>query len=201
MPHHSFESSLSSPAPTVVEHGPLLECAPVGADAAPTLRIRARRAYGCSEEELFRAWTARSAWERWMRLRARSRASMGPYPGGAFRLELAEGPTIHVVTGVVLKLQAPNHLRLSWQHLEGAGGASTVDVTIRHRLDWTELVLTHGDIGSRRDAAWLMRLWTIVLGRLGDHIAAQGSQSALLRRRMFRLVATEGAVQRPSSRV
>ena len=201
MPQQSFESSLSSPAPTDVEHGPLLEAVQGAADAGQTLRIRARRWYACSEEDLFRAWTARSAWERWMRLRAKSRASIAAYKGGAFRLELAEGPTIHVVTGVLLTLQAPNHLRLSWQHLQGTERASTVDVAIRHRLDMTELALTHADIASRRDASWHMRLWTMVLRRLGDHLVAQPMHSALMRRRMFRLVASEGVVQQPSSRL
>ena len=198
MPQQSFES-LPSPVFVAVDQGPLLEHAPGCADAVQALRILARRSYACSPGQLFRAWTTRAAWEHWMRLRARSRASIAAYQGGAFRLELAEGPTIHVVTGVVLTLNEPDHLRLSWQHSRANGRTSTVDVTIRPRLERTELALTHTDIASRRDAAWHMRLWTTVLRRLGDHLAAQPAQSPRPTRRMLRLVTSESVVQRTSS--
>src|SRR5688500_11390905 len=199
MPQQSFESSLSSPAATAAEYGPLLEGAQGSADAGHTLRIRARRSYTCSADDLFAAWTSRVAWERWMRLRAKSRASIAACRGGAFRLELAEGPTIHVVTGTVLTLHEPDHVRLSWQHLQGNKRMNVVDVTIRPRLERTELVFTHSDIASRRDAAWHMRLWAMTLRRLGDHVVAEASHSVVLRRRMIRLVASGAVARQPSS--
>jgi hypothetical protein len=33
-----------------------------------------------------------------------------------------------------------------------------------------ELLMIHGGIGSRREAAWLMRLWSAVLDRLASYL-------------------------------
>src|SRR5215218_3970351 len=102
MPLASFETPLESTTTRAFHDGPILECAPPatspGQDAAdPTLRIRAHRVYAASREELFASWTRRTAWDSWMRLRSRSRSTLSPFRGGAFRLELAEGPAIHVI--------------------------------------------------------------------------------------------------------
>jgi len=170
MLQHVFETGSSLTAPGV-EDGPVLECSLRGSPNDRLLRIRARRRYAASRDEVFAAWTSRLAWDSWMRLRARSRSSVAPYRGGAFRLELAEGPTISIVTGTFLELRAPESLTLGWQH-HGAEHGSIVDVSLRTRFERTELALTHSQISSRREAAWLMRLWTLALRRLDGYLSA-----------------------------
>lgn len=169
MPLHSSDARLVAPPSHAREDGPVLECSRAGEEAGDQpLRIRVRRQYPASREALFAAWTERTGWDGWMRLRARSRASVAACPGGAFRLELAEGPAIHVITGSITSLRAPEQLSLSWMHHDVTGQESVVDVSLRARQDMTELVLVHSRIGSRREAAWLMRLWATVLDRLGE---------------------------------
>jgi uncharacterized protein YndB with AHSA1/START domain len=109
MPLESFETP---PTAFAIDDGPLLERAPRESEAAQQqrLRIRARRVFPVSRNELFAAWTTRSGWESWFRLRARSRALVTPYPGGAFRLELAEGPTIHVISGSAREIRLDEFL-------------------------------------------------------------------------------------------
>ena len=200
MAQQSFESPLSTTAAPATEMGPILECSPQSADTArPALRVRARRFYVASAADVFAAWTNRMAWENWMRLRARSRAAIAPYAGGAFRLELAEGPTIHVVTGIFVEYRAPDRLKLVWQHHNAADEPSTIDVAIGPRLDGTELTFTHTDIGSRREAAWLMRLWTVVFRRLDDYLAGSSARPfSGPRRPGLRLVGTALASVRPN---
>jgi uncharacterized protein YndB with AHSA1/START domain len=189
MPQHSFESRLS-PVPTPSkEHGPVLEGTPPGTDpGGQRLRIFARRIYATSAQEVFAAWTHRTAWDNWMRLRARSRSAVAAYPGGAFRLELADGATIHVVTGAFAECHAPDHLQLVWQRHNGADDPSTIDVVIQSRMDATEMTLTHSDIASRREAAWLMRLWATVLRRLDAYLAIRGIQRPVPPQRALRLI-------------
>lgn len=210
MPLHAFETRTSVTAAPAVEEGPILECSPpVAESTAQGLRIRARRLYSASRDEIFAAWTSRIAWDGWMRLRARSRALVAAYPGGAFRLEIAEGPTIHVVTGTFVEVDPPGHLKLTWQRHSASDAPSTVDVTIRSRLDRTELTMTHTHIGSRREAAWLMRLWARVLRRLGEYLAepdvlADPTAAAHARRRQRArgplAIASRDAVRATSSR-
>jgi uncharacterized protein YndB with AHSA1/START domain len=196
MPQQSFEPRRSAAA-TATDHGPVLEHSPQGDETAgQRLRIRATRHYAVPRDDVFAAWTSRTAWDSWMRLRARSRAAIAAYPGGAFRLELAEGPTIHVVTGVFVEFHAPDHLRLVWLHHSSSDDASTIDVAIRSRLDGTELTLTHLDIASRREAAWLMRLWSTVLRRLGDYVAVAQVHRPLQPRRALTLVGAASATGR-----
>jgi uncharacterized protein YndB with AHSA1/START domain len=167
----SSETPLVPPTPRALDEGPVLERAPHGTELADqTLRIRARRLLPISGEEAFGAWTRRTAWDSWMRLRARSRASLAPYRGGAFRLELAEGPTIHVITGTVNDIRPHELLSLTWIRHNSPDQGSTVDVAFRQHHGETELTLTHRGIASRREAAWLMRFWTAVLGRLADYL-------------------------------
>ena len=165
VPPPSFASSLRS------AEGPLLEQLPPLTDGVePVRRIRARRVYPVSRSDLFAAWTRRNAWDSWMRLRARSRTTLSPYRGGAFRLELAEGATIHVVTGSVTDVRPEETLSLTWLHHTKSERPSVVDVTFRSRQGMSELSLVHGAIGSRREAAWLMRLWSAVLDRLASYL-------------------------------
>jgi uncharacterized protein YndB with AHSA1/START domain len=153
--------------------GPSLECAQPGSDVAnQLLRIRAQRLYAASPGDVFASWTRRAEWESWMRLRARSRAVLAPYRGGALRLELAEGPTIHVITGAVVELRAPEFLSLEWTHHDMSDHGSLIEISFRPAGDDTMLTLVHQSISSRREAAWLMRLWTTVLHRLGQHVSA-----------------------------
>jgi uncharacterized protein YndB with AHSA1/START domain len=167
----SSETRLLPPTPRPLDEGPVLECAPHGTELADqTLRIRARRLLPFAREDVYAAWTRRTAWDSWMRLRARSRASLAAYRGGAFRLELAEGPTIHVITGTVADIRPCESVSLTWVHQNSADSGSTIDVTFRQLQGETELTLLHRGIGSRREAAWLMRLWTTVLDRLADYL-------------------------------
>ncbi len=171
MPVESFETPVAFATARAIDDGPVLECAPPGADAGTQpLRIRAHRFYPVSCEDLFATWMRRSAWDTWMRLRARSRSTLAPHRGGAFRLELAEGPTIHVITGVVNDIRVDEFLSLSWVHHNTSDRGSTVDVSFRSHQGDTGLKLVHRDISSRREAAWLMRLWSTVLGRLGHYV-------------------------------
>jgi uncharacterized protein YndB with AHSA1/START domain len=170
MPLQSSENRLVQPSsPTAVSaDGPVLDYVSPGIDGYErVLRIRARRLYPISRDDLFAIWTRHQGWDAWMRLRARSRSSIAAYPGGAFRLELAEGPTIHVVTGVVTGIEPTELLSLNWVHHNTHDHGSTLDVTFRQHGDHTELTLTHREIANRREASWLMRLWTSALGRLG----------------------------------
>jgi uncharacterized protein YndB with AHSA1/START domain len=183
MPLSSFEPLLVPRTPfatfPTAADGPLLEQLPPLADTTePALRIRARRAYPVSRGDLFAAWTRRTAWDSWMRLRARSRTTLSPYRGGAFRLELAEGATIHVVTGCVRDVRPEEILSLSWLHHTKSERASVVDVTFRSRQGASELSIVHGSICSRREAAWLMRLWSAVLDRLASYLE-DGASPAL----------------------
>jgi uncharacterized protein YndB with AHSA1/START domain len=171
MPQQSSENRLAPSTSHALDDGPVFESVTAVPDSGEQVhRIRARRYYLVSPDEVFAAWASRSAWESWMRLRARSRASLSPYPGGAFRLELAEGPTIHVITGEVLEARRPELLSMTWVHHGRSDRSSTVDLSIRARRGLTELVLVHSHIENRREASWLMRLWSAALLRLGPYL-------------------------------
>jgi len=178
MPLPSSEPSVVTPTSHIHDDGPVLEhAAPATEVANQLLRIRARRLYQASRDELFAAWIRRGAWDAWMRLRARSRTTLAPYAGGAFRLELADGPTIHVITGILTEVRPPELLSLGWVHHSAGGQGSTIDLSFRELGAWTDFRLVHRSISSRREAAWLMRLWTAVLGRLGSYVAEGASGS------------------------
>ena len=171
MPLESFETS---PTPFAIDHGPLLEYAPRGSDAAQQcLRIRARRVFPASRNELFAAWTTETALESWLGFRAHSRAIVKPYAGGAFRLELAEGPIIHVITGTAMNIRI-EFVSFTWIHHDTGDYGSTIDVAFRQRRDQSELCLVHHSIASRREAAWLMRLWAAALDRLDRYFVTSG---------------------------
>lgn len=171
MPLEPFETPVAFATARTIDDGPVLEYTPPGTNTGTRpLRIRAHRFYPVACEDLFATWMRRGAWDTWMRLRARSRSTFAPYRGGAFRLELGEGPTIHVITGAVNDIRVDEFLSLSWVHHNTSDRGSTVDVAFRSRQDGTDLKLVHRDIGSRREAAWLMRLWSTVLGRLGHYV-------------------------------
>jgi uncharacterized protein YndB with AHSA1/START domain len=172
MPSASSEARLALSRPDALDDRASFVCAAPALDSTPNgHRIRARRVYHASAKAVFDAWTTRAAWQTWLRLRSRSRASIAAYVGGAFRLEVAEGPTIHVITGDVIDIRVPDFISLSWTHHGAAGGSSTVDVFVDDRADVTELVLIHHHIDSRRDASWSMRLWSTVLDRLDAYLA------------------------------
>ena len=203
MPLPSSETRLApSPSPAR-DDGPALECITAATDAGDQqLRIRARRLYPVSRDQVFAAWTRRAAWDSWLRLRARSRATLAPYRGGAFRLELAEGPTIHVISGAITELRAPEFLSLAWVHHGKNDQCSMIELSTRDRHGLTELTLVHGQIGSRREASWLMRLWSTALDRLGDYLA-EGAEPAAARRGDCAATvvhATEPEMQRPRVR-
>jgi len=171
MPLQSFETHVVPAISHPRDDGPVLECPPTGNEISDQLlRIRATRHYPVSRDDLFAAWTRRTAWECWIRLRARSRATLAAYRGGVFRLELAEGPTIQVITGAVNDIRPHDFLSLNWVHHNTGDHGSVVDVTFRQRRDSTELTLIHRDISSRREASWLMRLWSTALGRLESYV-------------------------------
>jgi uncharacterized protein YndB with AHSA1/START domain len=86
--------------------------------------------------------------------------------GGSFRLELAAGPTIHVVTGCVIDLHPSDYLSLSWIHNGNSERPSILQVSFRERNRRGEVQLVHRDIQNRREAAWLMNLWCNALTRL-----------------------------------
>lgn len=173
MPLQSFETP---PTAFAIDNGPLLERAPRESEAAQQqrLRIRARRVFPVSRNELFAAWTTRSAWESWFRLRARSRALVTPYPGGAFRLELAEGPTIHVISGSAREIRLDEFLSFTWIHHHTTDYGSIVEIDFGQRCNQSELRLVHHSIASRREAAWLMRLWAAALDRLDRYFVTSG---------------------------
>lgn len=167
-----FETQRLPPALHAFADGPALVCAPPGDEhSGHLLRIRARRVLSTSPEELFAAWTRRAAWESWLRLRARSRATLAATPGAAFRLELAEGPTIHVIVGIVREVRPDEFLSFTWVHQNANDYGSVIDVSFAPYGDQTELELVHRGIASRREAAWLMRLWTAALSRFTSFAA------------------------------
>ena len=201
MPLPSSETSSLPQVSRPLDNGPVLECAPPGADPADqTLRIRARRLYPVSRQELFAAWTRRGAWDAWMRLRARSRSTLVPYRGGAFRLELAEGATIHVISGTIIDTLPPESLSLRWAHHGMTQEASTIDLTFRDCASRTELLVTHHKIGSRREAAWLMRLWATVLDRLARYVEGNSTNAALRDRATTIAPAREPEIHRSGGR-
>ena len=168
----SFETPQIPPTPHALGDGPVLDCASRGVEPAEQLlRIRARRLLPTTPDQLFAAWTRRAAWESWLRLRARSRATLVAYPGAAFRLELAEGPTIHVITGTVREVQPDEFLSFTWVHQNTNDYGSVIEVSFASYGDRTELELLHRGIASRREAAWLMRLWTAALSRFTSSAA------------------------------
>ena len=179
-----LQSSEPRPAPLPSPAaGPVLDCMPPGTDAdGRLLLIRAHRFYPIAREDLFAIWTSRQGWDAWMRLRARSRSSIAAYRGGAFRLELAEGPTIHVVTGAVTNIQPTEQLSLDWMHENTRDRGSTLDVAFRQHGAYTELSLVHRGIANRREASWLMRVWSSALVRL-DAIVSDGAPRAARRMR------------------
>lgn len=172
-----LESFETSPTAFSADDGPLLEYSPHDSEAAEhRLRIRARRVFPVSRHELFAAWTTRSAWESWLRLRARSRAVVTPYTGGAFRLELAEGPTIHVITGSARETRVDEFVSFTWIHHDTNDYASIVEIAFDERCSHSELRLLHHSIASRREAAWLMRLWASALDRLDRYFAPHATR-------------------------
>jgi uncharacterized protein YndB with AHSA1/START domain len=172
MPLESFETP---PTAFTIVNGPLLEHASHESETSEhRLRIRARRVFPVSRNELFAAWTTRTAWESWFRLRARSRAIVTPYPGSAFRLELAEGPTIHVITGSAREIRIDEFVSFTWIHHDTNDYGSIVEIAFDQLWNGSELRLTHRSIASRREAAWLMRLWAAALDRLDRYVATSG---------------------------
>ena len=168
----SFETSLT---PFATDDGPLLERANHESEmAGQRLRIRARRVFPVSRHELFAAWTTRTAWESWFRLRARSRAIVTPYPGGAFRLELAEGPTIHVISGSAREIRLDEFVSFTWIHHDTNDYGSIVEIDFDQHGNQSALRLVHHSIASRREAAWLMRLWAAALDRLDRYVVTSG---------------------------
>jgi uncharacterized protein YndB with AHSA1/START domain len=168
----SFETRQTAPITHALVDGPVLVCAPPGVEPGDQLLgIRARRLMPTTPDELFAAWTSRAAWESWLRLRARSRATITANPGSSFRLELAEGPTIHVITGTVREVQPDEFLSLTWVHENTYDHGSVIDVSFTSHGEQTELELLHYGIASRREAAWLMRLWTAALSRFTSSAA------------------------------
>ena len=165
MSRSSSENTLSTRTSVLPEDGPALEFSADGEG----LRIRARRAYHVPCDALFAAWTRRDALDLWLRLRSRSRVMLAPHAGGSFRLELAEGPTIHVITGSVLDYRTSECLSLAWVHHEKSECPSIVQVSFRERNRLGEIVLVHREIENRREAAWLMKLWSNALARLGNY--------------------------------
>ena len=162
----SSESTLTASTSAPLDDGPTLECS---TDGSERLRIRARRTYCISREELFAAWTRRNALDLWLRLRSRSRVMLSPQVGGSFRLELAEGPTIHVITGSVIEIHPSEFLSLSWSHQSNSDRASIVQVWFREKNRRAEIVLLHREIDGRREAAWLMKVWSNALRRLESY--------------------------------
>ena len=179
MPLQSFENRPVSPPSPAIPDGPVLDCVPPGTGPCHNLlRIRARRLYPIPRDHLFAIWTRRQGWDAWMRLRARSRSSLAAYTGGAFRLELAEGPAIHVVTGIFTRIQPTEFLSLDWVHHNTHDRGSALDVTFRERGDATELSLVHREIANRREASWLMRIWTSALARLDTVVSEKRPRAA-----------------------
>ena len=171
MPQTSSDARSASSTPPALAEGPALGYAAALTDPADrTICIRARRVYDVARTDVFAAWTRRHGWESWLRLRARSRVMLTNARGGAFRLELAEGPTIHVITGSIQELVAPSFLALTWWHSEKSDSVSLIEVTLRDLHGATELTFVHSHV-DRREAAWLMRLWAMALDRLGDYLA------------------------------
>ena len=172
-----LESFETSPIVVPAGDGPMLERSPhEGETAEQGLRIRAHRVFPVSRHELFAAWTTRGAWESWLRLRARSRAVVTPYSGGAFRLELAEGPTIHVITGTARETRTDEYISFTWIHHDTNDYGSIVEVAFEQRCGQSEIHLVHHSIGSRREAAWLMRLWASALDRLDRYFIPQATR-------------------------
>ena len=140
-------------------------------------RIRARRVLPAPIHDVLAAWTTPSAWGSWMRLRSKCRATIAPRSGSAFRLEIAEGPTIHVITGEVIDISS-EHLVLSWCHHERSETHSTITVVLRDNgSSATDVVFVHDHIANRREAAWLMRFWATALKRLDDHVSRANSRT------------------------
>lgn len=168
----SSETRQIAPTPPALADGPVLLCPPPGAEPGEQLLgIHARRLMATTPDELFAAWTSRAAWESWLRLRARSRATVAANPGASFRLELAEGPTIHVITGTIREVQPDEFLSFTWVHENTNDHGSIIDVSFTSHGENTELDLLHHGIASRREAAWLMRLWTAALSRFTSSAA------------------------------
>jgi len=198
MPLQSFETSPSSVA---THNGPLLEYAPRERDMAEQcLRIRARRVFSASRNDLFAAWTGRNAWESWLGFRTRSRAVVTSYSGGAFRLELAEGPIIHVITGAAREIRVGELASFTWIHHDTGDHWSTIDVAFGQRRDQSELRLVHHSIASRREAAWLMRLWVAALDRLDRCLVTEIDRGPRARE-LARRIAQTTEPQRSGSRV
>ena len=167
MPHSSSTARLIRPldfnrvAPDTgpTENGPLLESTTLGS------RIRANRFFGAPPDDVLSAWTSAAAWESWMRLRSKSRAVLTESPDAAFRLEVAEGSLIHVITGE-LGRRTDGRLSLSWFHHGVSERASTISVMVSEDSGGTVLSFLHERIASRREASWLMRFWSTALRRL-----------------------------------
>ena len=156
---------------------PRLSDEPIAIVASP-LSVRVRRLYDASCGAVFDAWMSRDAWSAWMQLRGRSRATLAPHVGGGFRLEVSDGPVIHVITGAVDELQPPHRLVLSWLHHDPGAGPSTVTVAIRPLGRTTELSLVHDRLTSRRHVAWSQRAWDRMLQRLGAYVTPQALPQA-----------------------
>ena len=172
MAQQVFETPRRRPVLPAPADGPALVGSPAGGeDGGHLLRIRARRVLPTSTKELFAAWTSRAAWESWLRLRARSRAMLAASPGATFRLELAEGPTIHVIVGTVREMRQDEFVSFTWVHQNANDFGSVIDVSFASYGEQTELELIHRGIASRREAAWLMRLWTAALSRFTSFAA------------------------------
>jgi uncharacterized protein YndB with AHSA1/START domain len=145
------------------------------------LAVRVRRTYEAPRDVVFAAWMSRQAWSTWMQLRARSRATVAARVGGAYRLEIADGPIIHVITGTIEELRPEERLALTWLHHDMANEPSLVEVSLRSVAGGTELALVHRRITARRQLAWTRSAWERMLERLAKYLAP-ARPTAVLRR-------------------
>ena len=178
MPHGSSTARIVVP---LIDH--LLASGAGAVDGRPYLdgdgngsRIRADRVFHVPPRDVMNAWTTSTAWERWLRLQSRSRATIAATPGGSFRLEVADTPVIHVITGDVSAASA-ELLELSWLHDGVSDSASRVTVTVRESSEGSIMTFVHDRIANRREASWLMRLWPRAHRRLAELLEGDRTSS------------------------
>lgn len=130
-----------------------------------------RRTFTASRERVFRAWITPQALERWFRPKDMSIfvRSLDARVGGSFHFEVEDGSSI---AGTYLQLVPPEKLVFTWAGETRQDWKSVVTLDFLERGPLTEVVLTHGPLGTPERRAVAAGGWPSLLDALASMLSS-----------------------------